>query len=127
MTNLVTVYLPTFSPVNDVERIAALASSNLNCLAMNGEVMSCAQGGTGLGQHQSYATPTGATVSPAGGTVVGAVGGATYVALNPPTTFVGTNNKDVGQDTGLANQIYMTTGDTWQKVQLASLGTLTAF
>jgi hypothetical protein len=118
MNNLATAYLPTFSPVNESERLSAISSSNVNSLAIDGEAMACATGGTGLGQHQTYATPTGATASPLGGTVVGAVNGADYVCIAGPST---------APPSGMANVIVGTTGGSWQKVQLFTSGTLTAF
>lgn len=117
---LVTPYLPDYVPQNESERVAGLASSNTNSLAVGAEAITRFRHAS-FGQTVSYATPTGASPASPGVPIASAAAStaSTYAALTNPT------HRDEMQ-TGL-DAIVPTTGSGWQQVATVENGNQTAF
>lgn len=120
MNNQTNTYVVTFSPVNDVERIAAQASSNINSLAVGDGIMHSFRGAATLGQQPNVATPIATTAgAPSAGLASSlAASGSMWEAVTAPA-----GQGSVTSGTAIQG----TSGSDWQPVGLANLGNLTAF
>lgn len=130
MNNLANTYVVTFSPVNDSERISAIASSNINSLAIAGTVLHEFRGASTLGQQPNVATPVATTASlPSSGIASSlASTGNMWVAQDyPRAILIAAQPQDDGGIQTSGTAITGTTGSTWQPVGLATLGCVTAF
>lgn len=127
---LTTTYLPSFTPVNDAERIAAIASSNLNSIAVDGAILHSFRGATTLGQQPNVATPIATSVAPVAAGLASSLTSTSnfWVSCDWPRAIIPAGNaQDDGGNATSGTAIMGTTGSTWQPIGLANLGNLTAF